>query len=60
MLPSGLEFQLVVDARPIVLDEAVKEPPPLQLQLGFRLGYRLQPEPEPAVASGGAAYQLGF
>jgi hypothetical protein len=27
-MPSGLEFQLVVDARPIVLDAAVKEPPP--------------------------------
>ncbi len=27
-MPSGLDFQLVVDARPIVLDEAVKEPPP--------------------------------
>jgi general secretion pathway protein H len=27
-LPSGLDFQLVVDARPIVLDETVKAPPP--------------------------------
>jgi general secretion pathway protein H len=26
-LPGGLDFQLVVDARPIVLDEAVKQPP---------------------------------
>jgi len=26
-MPSGLDFQLVVDARPIVLDENVKEPP---------------------------------
>jgi general secretion pathway protein H len=26
-LPSGLDFQLVVDARPIVLDESVKQPP---------------------------------
>jgi general secretion pathway protein H len=25
-IPSGLDFQLVVDARPIVLDEAVKQP----------------------------------
>jgi type II secretion system protein H len=27
-MPSGLEFKLVVDARPIVLDETVKLPPP--------------------------------
>ncbi|MFZ0499277.1 MAG: prepilin-type N-terminal cleavage/methylation domain-containing protein [Steroidobacteraceae bacterium] len=27
-MPSGLDFQLVVDARPIVLEEAVKKPPP--------------------------------
>lgn len=27
-IPSGLDFQLVVDARPIVLDEAMKQPPP--------------------------------
>jgi general secretion pathway protein H len=27
-LPSGLDFQLVVDARPIVLDEDIKQPPP--------------------------------
>jgi type II secretion system protein H len=27
MLPSGLDFKLVVDARPIVLDETMKEPP---------------------------------
>lgn len=26
-LPSGLDFQLVVDARPIVLDETMKAPP---------------------------------
>jgi general secretion pathway protein H len=26
-IPDGLDFQLVVDARPIVLDEAVKQPP---------------------------------
>jgi len=26
-MPSGLDFQLVVDARPIVLDEAVRQPP---------------------------------
>jgi type II secretion system protein H len=26
-MPGGLDFQLVVDARPIVLDEAVKQPP---------------------------------
>jgi hypothetical protein len=26
-LPSGLDFKLVVDARPIVLDETMKEPP---------------------------------
>jgi general secretion pathway protein H len=26
-MPNGLDFQLVVDARPIVLDENVKEPP---------------------------------
>ena len=27
-MPSGLDFKLVVDARPIVLDENMKEPPP--------------------------------
>jgi len=27
-LPNGLDFQLVVDARPIVLDEDIKQPPP--------------------------------
>ena len=26
-IPDGLDFQLVVDARPIVLDEAVRQPP---------------------------------
>lgn len=30
MLPSGLDFKLVVDARPIVLDETMKEPPTQQ------------------------------
>jgi type II secretion system protein H len=29
-LPSGLDFKLVVDARPIVLDETMKEPPTQQ------------------------------
>jgi len=29
-MPSGLDFQLVVDARPIVLDEDVKQPPAAQ------------------------------
>ena len=29
-LPSGLDFQLVVDARPIVLDETMKAPPTAQ------------------------------
>ena len=33
-LPSGLDFQLVVDARPIVLDETMKAPPAPQSDSG--------------------------